>query len=268
MLRALAKQIMKISLDKAKKKDKKAAKTKKRDMTSDLDAVVALPKMQVATSPEMQAPAEHEPVEATEAPQVPASEPAQADAGAQEAPKDARGDVTDNVDIPLGEQPVTDKPVVPVPATPTEEPLSIVIVDAENEASRNGSAYGCLKRGGKLFWMYTNQDRNIPIVVLSRIAKTGATCIPIHCERTQGQGKQELDMQIDTLLGYLIHKHGDSATYTIVSNDNGFAMVSRFWRQFGVDVAVARANAKSGSGKNMPHLKPFSFTLSRTDDTI
>ena len=265
MLRALAKQIMKISLDKAKKKDKKAAKAKKRDITSDLDAVVALPKMQVAAPPEAQAPAESEPAKAAAAPEPLASEPAQTDASAQEAPKDTHDNTMWPLMVSSG---VTDEPAVSVNAVPAEEPLSIVIVDAENEASRNGSAYGCLKRGGKLFWMYTNQDRNIPIVVLSRIAKTDATCIPIHCERTQGQGKQELDMQIDTLLGYLIHKHGDSATYTIVSNDNGFAMVARFWRQFGVDVAVSRANAKSGSGKDMPHLKPFSFTLSRTDDTI
>lgn len=267
MLRALAERIMKIRLDKDKdkKKDKKAAKTKKRDKADGLDAVIALPKMQAAAPPEAQSSTKREPTKTTAAPEPTASEPAQTDAMAQESPKDTRDNAMWPLMVPSG---VADEPTVSVDAAPAEEPLSIVIVDAENEASRNGSTYGCLKRGGKLFWMYTNQDRNIPIVVLSRIAKTDATCIPIHCERTQGQGKQELDMQIDTLLGYLIHKHGDSATYTIVSNDNGFAMVSRFWRQFGVDVAVARANAKSGSGKDMPHLKPFSFTLSRTDDTI
>ena len=79
----------------------------------------------------------------------------------------------------------------------------------------------------KLYLFYTDHSTILTYSNLELILPRAKQIIPIHCKRV---GKNSLDFELVSYLGYLINEDND-AEYIIYSNDKGFQAVSLFWEK-------------------------------------
>ena len=105
--------------------------------------------------------------------------------------------------------------------------LKVYLVDTENVASSWMSLLDIVEPHDKLYLFYTDHSTILTYSNLELILPRAKQIIPIHCERV---GKNSLDFELVSYLGYLINEDND-AEYIIYSNDKGFQAVSLFWEK-------------------------------------
>ena len=105
--------------------------------------------------------------------------------------------------------------------------LKVYLVDTENVASSWMSLLDIVEPHDKLYLFYTDYSTILTYSNLELILPRAKQIIPIHCERV---GKNSLDFELVSYLGYLINEDND-AEYIIYSNDKGFQAVSLFWEK-------------------------------------
>ncbi len=108
----------------------------------------------------------------------------------------------------------------------------IFLIDFENVSSSAFVGVEELKADSKIILFYSEQSSKISIDTHRQLeqAKVEKEYIPIKTG-----GKNALDFQLVTYLGYLIGENKDE-NYVIISNDNGFDHVCKFWKQRSVNV--------------------------------
>ena len=105
--------------------------------------------------------------------------------------------------------------------------MKVYLVDTENVASSWMSLLDIVEPHDKLYLFYTDHSTILTYSNLELILPRAKQIIPIHCERV---GKNSLDFELVSYLGYLINEDND-AEYIIYSNDKGFQAVSLFWEK-------------------------------------
>ena len=105
--------------------------------------------------------------------------------------------------------------------------MKVYLVDTENVASSWMSLLDIVEPHDKLYLFYTDHSTILTYSNLELILPRAKQIIPIHCERV---GKNSLDFELVSYLGYLINENND-AEYIIYSNDKGFQAVSLFWEK-------------------------------------
>ena len=105
--------------------------------------------------------------------------------------------------------------------------MKVYLVDTENVASSWMSLLDIVEPHDKLYLFYTDYSTILTYSNLELILPRAKQIIPIHCERV---GKNSLDFELVSYLGYLINEDND-AEYIIYSNDKGFQAVSLFWEK-------------------------------------
>ena len=105
--------------------------------------------------------------------------------------------------------------------------MKVYLVDTENVASSWMSLLDIVELHDKLYLFYTDHSTILTYSNLELILPRAKQIIPIHCKRV---GKNSLDFELVSYLGYLINEDND-AEYIIYSNDKGFQAVSLFWEK-------------------------------------
>ena len=98
----------------------------------------------------------------------------------------------------------------------------IFLIDFENVHEKGLEGIGCLKPEDTVHLFYTKNASKISLDILSEIQAK----LRFHKVNV---GKQSLDMQLVSYLGFLIGTVGKEPEYIIVSNDAGFHNTLAFW---------------------------------------
>lgn len=105
--------------------------------------------------------------------------------------------------------------------------MSIYLVDFENVTSEGLSGVGSLKEGDKVILFYSTKANKISLPIHIEISKSLAS---FEYKEVLVGGKNALDYQLSTYLGFLIGQSEDTHYY-IVSKDRGYEYLSNFWKQ-------------------------------------
>ena len=105
--------------------------------------------------------------------------------------------------------------------------MSIYLVDFENVTSEGLSGVGSLNEGDKVILFYSTKANKISLPIHIEMSKSLAS---FEYKEVLVGGKNALDYQLSTYLGYLIGQNEDTHYY-IVSKDRGYEYLSDFWKQ-------------------------------------
>jgi len=111
--------------------------------------------------------------------------------------------------------------------------MTIFLIDYENVREGGFAGLADLKEEYEVHLFYSDNANRISLDAL-RGLRAG---FGVHKVLT---GKQSLDKQLVSYLGYVIAKNGPEAKYVMVSRDNGFLNTASFWKEeLGVQVLLA-----------------------------
>lgn len=139
--------------------------------------------------------------------------------------------------------------------TETSEPLmdhTVYLIDTENVRTVWTLLLDRMTENDKIYVFYTENSGNIKYEDLNGVISSGKNVELIQCHT----GKNGLDFQLVTYLGYLI-RNNENADYCIISDDSGYDAVIKFWE--GRDVDVTRKTAFQISGKQAKPAKKSFF---------
>ena len=136
-----------------------------------------------------------------------------------------------------------------------QEPLmdhTVYLIDTENVRTVWTLLLDRMTENDKIYVFYTENSGNIKYEDLNGVISSGKNVELIQCHT----GKNGLDFQLVTYLGYLI-RNNENADYCIISDDSGYDAVIKFWE--GRDVDVTRKTAFQISGKQAKPAKKSIF---------
>ncbi len=129
--------------------------------------------------------------------------------------------------------------------TEVQEPLqdhTVYLIDTENVRTVWTLLLDRMTLNDKIYVFYTMNSGNVSYEDLNGVISSGKNVELIQCHT----GKNGLDFQLVSYLGYLI-QNNENADYCIISDDNGYDAVIKFWE--GREVKVSRKTAFQVSGK-------------------
>ncbi len=108
----------------------------------------------------------------------------------------------------------------------------IFLIDFENVHEKGLEGIGDLSQNDAVHLFYTKNASKISLDILSEVK----AALAFHKVNV---GKQSLDMQLVSYLGYLIGTVGHEPEYIIISNDTGFGNTLSFWGSKNVRLSQA-----------------------------
>ncbi len=121
--------------------------------------------------------------------------------------------------------------------------MKIYLIDYENVNEQGLKGVDTLENGDMVNIFYSVNIKSIPFERSLELARSKASIDSYLIKKT---GKNYLDFQLTTLLGYLICKH-EKADFFIVSKDTGFDSTVDFWKERNVN--ISRVNYIAGQEK-------------------
>lgn len=121
------------------------------------------------------------------------------------------------------------KPVAPKVASQKK----LYLVDYENTNSNGLHGIDTLDASNHVIIMYGNTQTSIPLEYHQLLMKSKATIEEMRMEKT---GKNYLDFQLSTYVGYLIGT-GEYKEIVIVSGDTGYDSIVSFWQHRNVKIS-------------------------------
>ena len=103
--------------------------------------------------------------------------------------------------------------------------MAIYLIDYENVRTSAFNGLEGLTADDSVFVFYTNNSDNLTFSLMQRLAETKAK---VEYKRVSCGGKNSLDFQLCSFLGYLIGTHTNTR-FSIVSRDKGFATMLSLW---------------------------------------
>jgi hypothetical protein len=110
--------------------------------------------------------------------------------------------------------------------------MAVYLIDYENVSFHGFAGLNTLSENAELLIFYTENADKLTFALHEQLLNAKAA---VRLIKTEAAGKNALDFQLSTYLGYLIARAPD-ATYYIVSKDAGFSPIIRFWSGRGVDL--------------------------------
>lgn len=114
--------------------------------------------------------------------------------------------------------------------------MAFYFIDYENVSVHGFEGLESLSDQAEICIFYTANADKLTFSLHEKLLSTKAK---IQLIRTEASGKNALDFQLSTWLGYLIAQHeaaGRKEQYYIVSKDAGFAPILKFWAGRGVEL--------------------------------
>lgn len=113
--------------------------------------------------------------------------------------------------------------------------MNYFFVDFENVHSGGFEGIENYSKDDIIYLMYTEACQSISVKVLDKLLKNNVA--NLHLIKVTAGGKNALDFQLSTYLGYLIAKTEEqNVGYYIISKDSGFDFIVSFWNGHGVPV--------------------------------
>lgn len=142
--------------------------------------------------------------------------------------------------------------------------MAVYLVDFENVTSAGISGIQRLTKEDKVYIFYTVNASNMSFAAHMNLLSSPAEVI--YYNVTSG-GKNALDFQLSSFLGYLISK-GEDKDFYIISNDKGYDHVKNFWERSGIAEGVTIHGSPSINRSLIPMEKPFTSKIQQTVGTV
>ena len=120
--------------------------------------------------------------------------------------------------------------------------MNIYLIDYENVNEQGLRGVDSLADGDMVNIFYSKNIKTIPFERSLELARSKAAVESVLIRKT---GKNYLDFQLTTLLGYLICKF-DGAAFFIISKDTGFDSTVDFWKERNVEISRKTSIADDG----------------------
>jgi hypothetical protein len=111
--------------------------------------------------------------------------------------------------------------------------MNIFLIDFENVNESSLEGIKNLKSGDFIYIFHGEQLKTIPLERTKEMIKSSADIDFISTHKT---GKNYLDFQLSTYIGYLIGKE-NKANFFIISKDTGFDSVIDFWKSRNISIS-------------------------------
>ena len=134
--------------------------------------------------------------------------------------------------------------------------MAVYLVDFENVTSAGISGVQKLTKEDKVYIFYTANAANMSFAAHLNLLSSPAEIIYYN---VSSGGKNALDFQLSSFLGYLISQGQDKQFY-IISNDRGYEHVKNFWELSGMADGVT-INASSSVNRTIALEKPFAAKI-------
>ena len=138
--------------------------------------------------------------------------------------------------------------------------MAVYLIDFENVTSAGISGIQRLSKEDKVYIFYTVNAANMSFAAHMNLLSSPAEVI--YYNVTSG-GKNALDFQLSSFLGYLISS-GEDKDFYIISNDKGYDHVKNFWERSGIAEGVTIHSAPSINRSLIPIEKPFTSKIQQT----
>lgn len=108
------------------------------------------------------------------------------------------------------------------------------LIDYENVHKKGLYGIDELEKNDTVIIFYSQNADKLPFSLHSQIIETKAKITYFEVDTV---GKNALDFQLSSYIGYIVGKHPKSMSY-IVSKDNGYENVCNFWRKQGSKICL------------------------------
>lgn len=141
--------------------------------------------------------------------------------------------------------------------------MAVYLIDFENVTSAGISGIQRLSKEDKVYIFYTVNASNMSFAAHMNLLSSPAEVI--YYNVTSG-GKNALDFQLASFLGFLISK-GEDKDFYIISNDKGYDHVKSFWERSGIAEGVTIHSAPSINRSLIPIEKPFTSKIQQSSQS-
>ena len=122
---------------------------------------------------------------------------------------------------------------------------STYLIDFENVGNHWAASLKDASEGDTAFLFYTDNSPKAMLEQLEKIERRGVAikfrrCLP---------GRNGLDFQLASELGYLIGCNGGNGRYLIISDDTGYDVLASYWASSGTEVS------RMGAGGAVPEVR-------------
>lgn len=142
--------------------------------------------------------------------------------------------------------------------------MAVYLIDFENVTSAGISGIQRLTKEDKVYIFYTVNASNMSFAAHMNLLSSPAEVI--YYNVTSG-GKNALDFQLASFLGFLISK-GDDKDFYIISNDKGYDHVKNFWERSGIAEGVTIHSSPSINRSLIPLEKPFTSKIQQSEQGV
>ncbi len=115
--------------------------------------------------------------------------------------------------------------------------MDIFLIDFENVKSEGLNGILNLAKTDLVCVFWSLKEDKLKIETAEQLMRCQ---VPVHFYKADVGGKNALDHQLSSYLGYLIGQ-GTEANYYIVSNDKGYRFLADFWKRMKVDAPIELA---------------------------
>lgn len=115
------------------------------------------------------------------------------------------------------------------------------LVDYENVHSAGIKNIPGIGHGDTVIVFYSQNCTNVTLDVFNNIEKLN---LKFSSKKVNAGTKNALDFQLSSFLGYLISEEKEKSKYHIVTNDNGYEAVAKFWSAENYDVDCIKINTQ------------------------
>ena len=145
--------------------------------------------------------------------------------------------------------------------------MDYFLIDYENVNVAGFNGLSSLTENDTIFLFYSENADTLTFGLHKRINEAKAT---IQFQKVSVKTKNALDFQLCSYLGFLIrdkmNNGAEKNNYYIVSNDQGYSILSDYWKKRGIDVVVVNNLKKESVMNNQPVKQAAS--LSQSDSNI
>ena len=134
--------------------------------------------------------------------------------------------------------------------------MAVYLIDFENVTSAGISGVQKLTKEDKVYIFYTANAANMSFAAHLNLLSSPAEIIYYN---VSSGGKNALDFQLSSFLGYLISQ-GKEKQFYIISNDKGYEHVKNFWELSGMADGVT-INGSPSVNRTLALEKPFAARI-------
>lgn len=134
--------------------------------------------------------------------------------------------------------------------------MAVYLIDFENVTSAGISGVQKLTKEDKVYIFYTANAANMSFAAHLNLLSSPAEIIYYN---VSSGGKNALDFQLSSFLGYLISQ-GKEKQFYIISNDRGYEHVKTFWELSGMADGVT-INGSPSVNRTLALEKPFAARI-------